>query len=98
MPFYNYFNPDFKCIIKTDSSDHILGGVLSQYNKNGEVYLIAFLSQKLAPAKLNYKIYNKELLAIIRCFKQWCLELKGSLFPIYILTDHKNLQYFIIIK
>jgi len=43
--------------------------VLLQYNKNGELYLVAFLSQKLAPIKLNYKIYNKELLIIIRYFK-----------------------------
>ena len=44
------------------------------------------------------KIYNKELLAIVRCFEQWRLEFKGLLFLIYILTDHKNLQYFITIK
>jgi len=43
--------------------------VLSQYNKDGELYLVAFLSQKLAPTELNYEIYDKELLAIIRCFK-----------------------------
>ena len=64
-----HFNPDFKYIIKTDLSDYVLGGVLSQYNKNGELCLVAFLSQKLAPAELNYKIYDKKLLAIIRYFK-----------------------------
>ena len=76
----------------------MLGGVLSQYNKNSKLYLIAFLSQKLTSAELNYKIYNKELLIIVRYFKQWCLEFKGLLFLIYILTDYKNLQYFITIK
>ena len=44
--------------------------MLSQYNKDGELRLVAFLSQKLAPAESNYEIYDKELLAIIRCFKQ----------------------------
>jgi hypothetical protein len=38
-----HFNPDFKCVIKTDSSNYILGGVLLQYNKNSELCLIAFL-------------------------------------------------------
>jgi len=52
-----------------DLLDYALEGVLSQYNKNGELCPVAFLFQKLAPAKLNYKIYNKELLTIIRCFK-----------------------------
>ena len=95
---FTYFNLNFKYIVETDLSNYILGGVLSQYNKNSKLYLVAFLSRKLAPAKLNYKIYNKELLAIIKYFKQWCLELKGLLFLIYILTDYKNLQYFITIK
>jgi len=71
---------------------------LSQYNKNGELRLVAFLFWKLALAELNYEIYNKELLAIVRCFKQWRPKLEGLLFLIYILTDHKNLQYFITIK
>jgi len=65
--------------------------VLSQYNKNGELRPVAFLSWKLAPAKLNYEIYNKELLIIIRYFKQWRPKLKGLLFLIRVLTDHKNL-------
>ena len=39
-----HFNPNFKYIIKTDSSDYILKKVLSQYNKNGKLYLVAFFS------------------------------------------------------
>jgi len=93
-----YFNPNLECIVKTDSSDYALRGVLSQYDKNGELRPVAFLSWKLAPAKSNYEIYNKELLAIIKCFEQWRPKLKGSLFLIRILTDYKNLQYFITIK
>ena len=50
--------------------------MLLQYNKNSKLYPVAFLFWKLAPAKLNYKIYNKELLIIIRYFKQWHLKLK----------------------
>jgi len=86
-----HFNPNLKYIVEIDLSDYTLGGVLSQYNKNSELYLVAFLFQKLAPTKLNYKIYNKELLIIIRCFKQWRSKLKGLLFLICILTDYKNL-------
>ena len=32
-----YFNPDFECVVKIDSSDYVLGGVLSQYNKNSKL-------------------------------------------------------------
>jgi len=97
-PILAHFNPNLKCIVKIDSSNHALGGVLSQYNKNGKLRPVAFFSRKLAPAKLNYKIYDKELLAIIRYFKQWRPKLKGLLFLIHVLIDYKNLQYFITIK
>jgi len=39
-----HFDPNLKCIVKIDSSDYALGGVLLQYNKNGELRLVAFLS------------------------------------------------------
>jgi hypothetical protein len=46
--------------------------------------------------KCNYKIYNKELLAIIYYLKEWDVELKRvNGFKIYI--NYKNLKYFIII-
>ena len=77
--------------METDLSNYALGGVLLQYNKDGKLCLVAFLSRKLAPTELNYKIYDKELLIIIKCFKQWRPKLKGLLFLIYILTDYKNL-------
>ena len=44
------------------NTNYISEGVLSQYNKNSELYLVVFLSQKITSTKLNYKIYNKELL------------------------------------
>jgi hypothetical protein len=93
-----HFNPDLECVVEIDSSDYALGGVLSQYDKNGELRPVAFLSRKLAPAESNYEIYDKELLAIVRCFEQWRPELEGSLFLIRVLTDYKNLQYFMTMK
>ena len=33
-------------------------------------------------------------MAIIRCFEAWRSELEGSAFPIHVLSDHKNLEYF----
>jgi hypothetical protein len=42
---------------------------------------------------VNYKIHDKELLAIIRALKEWRPELK--MVPRFtIVTDHKNLRYF----
>jgi len=56
-------------IIEADLSNYVTRGILSQYNEDGVLYPIAYFLKWLSLAKCNYKIYNKELLAIIRCFK-----------------------------
>jgi len=38
---------------------------------NGELYPIAFHSQKICTPELNYDMHNKELLAIFEAFKWW---------------------------
>ena len=50
------------------------------------------------PAKCNYKVYNKEMLAIIQLLSQWRVELKGTNSRIKIYMDYKALEYFITIK
>ena len=54
---------------------------------------MAYFSKKHTPTKYNYEIYNKELLAIIRCLETWDAELR-SVGEFTIITDHKNLEYF----
>ena len=49
-------------------------------------------------AECNYKIYDKKFLIIVKVFKEWRLELKKSRFLVEIITDHKNLKYFIFNK
>jgi hypothetical protein len=66
--------------------------------KDSILHLIAFFSQKLTLAKCNYKIYNKELLAIVNALEQWRLELKGTELPIQVLIDYKALEYFMSLK
>ena len=85
-------------VVKANSSNYITRGILSQYNKDGVLHPITYFLKQLSPAKCNYKIYNKELLAIIKYFKQWRPELKGTGFLIKVFSDYKNLQYFITIK
>ena len=33
-------------------------------------------------------------MAIVRCFEGWRPELEGALHPIQVLSDHRNLEYF----
>ena len=56
---------------------------------------MAYYLKKHTPAKSNYEIYNKELLAIIRCLKVWDTELRSVLKGFDIITNYKNIEYFI---
>ncbi|KAF8751621.1 hypothetical protein RHS01_08323 [Rhizoctonia solani] len=44
-------------------------------------------------AEQNYNTHDKELLAIIRSFEYWCIFLEGTLHPITVFTNHRNLEY-----
>jgi len=46
----------------------------------------------------NYKIHDKEMLAIIRALEEWRHFLEGVTHPVEIWTDHKNLEYFMMAK
>ena len=50
--------------IETDTSEHAIGGVLSQ-EQEGKWKPIAFLSRIMQLVERNYEIYDKELLAIV---------------------------------
>ena len=57
-----------------------------------------FFLKKHTPAECNYEIYDKELVAIVRCFEEWRPELEGALHPIQVMSDHRNLEYFMSTK
>ena len=82
-------------ILKCNFSDDVSEDVLSQYKDNDVLHLVAFFSKNLISVKCNYKIYDKELLTIIYCLKNWQLGLKSTEILIKIFTDHKALIYFI---
>jgi hypothetical protein len=92
-PIMRHYEPDLPAVLETDSSDFALGAVLSQCHDN-RLHPVAFLSKKLAPAELNYEIYDKEMLAIVCAFQEWRHYLQGAKHTTTVFTDHKNLEYF----
>ena len=50
--------------VETDASEHAIRGVLFQ-EQDRKWKPITFLLRTMQPAERNYKIYNKELLAIV---------------------------------
>jgi len=56
---------------------------------------VAFLSKSLNETERNYKIHDKEMLAIVRGLEAWRHLLEGAQYKFKIWTDYKNLEYFI---
>ena len=92
------WHSDLKLVMKTDVSDYVSGGILLQYDENDVLHPVAYFFKKHSPAECNYEIYNKELMTIICAFKEWRPELKGSSTSVEVITDHKNLKYFMSTK
>ena len=79
--------------VEADSSNFAIGAVLSQKVDN-KWRPVAFMSKALQEAERNYKIYDKELLAIVTALEEWHHYLLGTSEPFEIWSDHQNLQYF----
>jgi len=79
--------------VEVDVPEHTIGGVLSQEQK-GKWKPVAFLSRTMSLAKRNYKIYNKELLAIVKALDKWRQYLLDTVKKFKVWTDHENLKYF----
>jgi len=86
---------DKKIRMEVDASDYATGGVLSMECEDGLWRPVAFLSISFNEMERNYKIHDKEMLAILRGLENWGYLLEGTCFKFKIWTDHKNLEYFI---
>ena len=84
--------------METDALDYALTAILSIINEDNKVYSVVFHSCTFNTVELNYNTYDKELLAIFEAFKIWRHYLEGLAYPIDIVMDHKNLEYFSTIK
>jgi hypothetical protein len=94
----SYFSLELETFLKSDSFDYVSIEILSQKENDDHIKSIVYFSKTLSFAECNYEIYDKELLAIIRCFEQWRAELKSVKSLINVFIDHKNLKYFMITK
>ena len=94
----HHYNSDYKIVIKINISDYVSESILFQYNEDEILHLITYFLKKHNSVKCNYEIYNKKLMIIIYVFKKWCLKLESFTSSIKVITDYKNLKYFIFIK
>ena len=80
--------------VETNTLNYTTGGVLSMKCSDNVWRPVAFISRSLSDTKHNYKIHDKEILAIIRCMETQRHFLEGATEKFKIWTDHKNLEYF----
>ena len=80
--------------VEADASNYATGGVLSIKCSDEMWRPVVFISKSLSNTERNYKIHDKEMLAVIRCLEAWRHFLEGVAIKFEIWTDHKNLEYF----
>ena len=95
-PILKPFDPTLETNLETDASNYIVSSIQSQRHLDsakpdgrGTLHPVGFL-EKMSAAESNYRIGDKELLAIIACLEKWHMYLHGV--PLLIYTDHHNLQ------
>ncbi len=64
------FNPKLLIELVIDTLDYAIGIEVGQIGKDRKYRPISFFLKKFLRAELNYEIYNKELLAIVRAIKE----------------------------
>jgi len=65
-----HFDKIKQVVLETNFSNYVNDEVLSQYNNKGNLHFVTFYSKNLLLVECNYEIYDKELLAIVRCLKR----------------------------
>jgi hypothetical protein len=65
-----------------------------QTDVNGNQHPCAYMSKSFSPAERNYKVYDRELLEIIRALRDWRHYVQGSPHETIVYSNHKNLTYF----
>jgi hypothetical protein len=65
-PFFIHANLSKPFVLEIDAFDFALSSILSQFRKDD-----FFHSRKFSPIEINYKIHDKELLAIVDGFEEW---------------------------
>ena len=85
--------------IVADSLNFATGAVLLQQSSDDlKWHPITFYSKSLNAVEQNYKIHDKEMLAIMRSLEEWRHFLEGVQHRVEIWMDHKNLEYFMTAK
>ena len=93
-----HYNSDHKIVIEIDASNYVFKNILSQYDENEILHSVTYFSKKHNSVECNYEIYDKKLMIIVHTFEKWWSELEDSIYSVEMITNHKNLEYFMSTK
>jgi len=93
-PVLSHSDHEREVIIVTDASDYVSAVVLTLYDDEGVQQSVAYFSKKHTSPECNYDIDDKELMAIIEALEEWRPECVGAAYPLQLIPDHMNFQYF----
>lgn len=94
-PILAPYNEYLPIEIHTDASDSAIAATIEHRYVCGHTQPIAFFSKKLGKAEQNYTVHDKELLAIVKTFREFRSWLHGSPDPIKVWSDHAALKHFL---
>ena len=80
--------------LQVDASAYATGAILTQQDEQKKHRAIAFFSKTFNEVERNYDIHDRKLVAVYRGLTHWRHLLLSSPFPVTVLTDHKNLEYY----
>ncbi len=85
--------------MKTDASGFAISAMILQgHPGTGHWHQVAFWSRKKSTAERNYSIGESEMLAIVEACKEWRHYIEGATHQVVVITDHANLQKFLVDK
>jgi len=89
-----HFDSKQQTILEINAFDYVKDEILSQYNDERVLHSMIFYSKSMISVECNYHIYDKKLLAIIRCIEHWRLKLECTELLIQMFINHQTLKIF----
>lgn len=90
-PLLAHFRDDRETVVMTDASKIGIGGILSQYQEDGSLRPVAYVSRTLRNVEYRWSVSELELLSVVYTVNHFRPMLLGRHFTIY--NDHACLQY-----
>ena len=87
------FDLEREAILETNASNYAIDTYLIQKDNDKKLRTVVYYSRKITGLELNYNIYNKELLVVVKALREQRVYLERIIISIQIYIDYKNLLY-----